>query len=394
MASRRPHGTGSIVERPAGSGNWFFRYSISPDPFTGKPRRRAVTIQAKNKTIAQNLARQIVADAQATAVDSDSCLDDLLSEWMKFQVGRGRSPTTLHGYRSLIAHHIAPSIGTIRISELTAHHLDTLYGNCTRAGRSPRTIRNIHNVIGAALNQGVRWGWLDRNPASKATLPSTPPRKIVVPTPDDARRLIAFCQAQDEVLGAFVFLSAVTGCRRGEVAALRWNSIENGLLIIRESAYSVKGDEGVKSTKSGRERVVHLDPAVKNWLDYWFERSKKQALDWGVQLTLDGFILSSRPDGSRFVSLDAMSRGVRRAADHLGMNDLHLHSLRHFAATELLAAGITANDAAEMLGHADPSLTLRVYAHAKADRQEAAAGVLARLIDGPQITAEELASSN
>ena len=59
------------------------------------------------------------------------------------------------------------------------------------------------------------------------------------------------------------------------------------------------------------------------------------------------------------------------------MDDVHLHSLRHFAATELLAAGVTAKDAAEMLGHADASLTLRIYAHASSDRQKAAASILA-----------------
>jgi integrase len=374
MASRRPHGTGSLTERPVGSGNWYFRYSVGPDPFTGRPRRRAVTIQAKNKSAAQAQARKIVAEAETVATGSSATVDQLLTEWMRFQSGRSRSPTTLNGYHSLIDHHISPSIGSIKISDLTAHHLDSLYGKCTKAGKSPRTIRNIHNVIGAALNQGVRWGWLEKNPALRATLP----------TPDNARQLIAACQEQSEVLGAFAFLSAVTGCRRGEIAALRWNCYQNGLLVIRESAYSVKGDAGIKSTKSGRERVVHLDPAVQAWLEYWRAQCEKQALEWGVHLTPDGFILSSRPDGSRFLNLDAVSRGVRRAADRLGLKPIHLHSLRHFAATELLAAGISANDAAEMLGHADPSLTLRVYAHAKTDRQKAAAGVLAGILQGPE----------
>jgi integrase len=76
-----------------------------------------------------------------------------------------------------------------------------------------------------------------------------------------------------------------------------------------------------------------------------------------------------------------MSRGVRKVADQLGCPSIHLHSLRHFAATELLAAGISANDAAEMLGHADPALTMRVYANATTDRQVAAAAVLARIVN-------------
>jgi len=85
----------------------------------------------------------------------------------------------------------------------------------------------------------------------------------------------------------------------------------------------------------------------------------ERATEWGVHLTPESFVLSSQPDGSRFVNLDAVSRKVRKVADQLGMKSVHLHSLRHFAATELLAGGVSPHDAAEMLGHADPSLTLR-----------------------------------
>jgi hypothetical protein len=85
-------------------------------------------------------------------------VDQLLAEWMKFQSGRDRSPTTLRGYRSLIEHQISPAIGAIKIGELTPHHLDTLYAQCLKSGKSPRTIKNIHNVIGAAFNQAVKWG--------------------------------------------------------------------------------------------------------------------------------------------------------------------------------------------------------------------------------------------
>jgi len=47
----------------------------------------------------------------------------------------------------------------------------------------------------------------------------------------------------------------------------------------------------------------------------------------GVHLTPESFVLSSQPDGSRFVNLDAVSRKVRKVADQLGMKSVHLHSL-------------------------------------------------------------------
>jgi integrase len=59
---------------------------------------------------------------------------------------------------------------------------------------------------------------------------------------------------------------------------------------------------------------------------------------------------------------------------------VHLHSIRHFAATEMLAAGVDPRNAAEILGHASPALTLGLYGHATADRQRAASEVLARTL--------------
>ena len=383
MAARRNYGTGSLVERPAGSGKWMFRYIEGEDPVTGKILRRSITIEAKSKTAAQSIVRKMLAELDTKSVETTKTINYLLDEWMRFQLNRGRSPTTLNGYQSLIDRHISPAIGLLKINDLSAHHLDTLYGKCTQQGRSPLTVRNIHRVISAAMNQAVKWGWLGSNPAFRATLPRVAPLKIDAPSPEQTRQLIAACQERNEVLGAFAFLAAVTGCRRGEIAALRWSSLKNGLFIIGESAYSVKGGTGTKATKSGRERTVHLDPTVLNWLDRWRSRCEQNAKEWGVELTPSAFILSTLPDGSRFVSLDTMSRDVRKVAHQLGMTTIHLHSLRHFAATELLAAGISPRDAAEMLGHADPSLTLRVYAHATTERQRDAAGVLAGVVQAP-----------
>jgi integrase len=58
------------------------------------------------------------------------------------------------------------------------------------------------------------------------------------------------------------------------------------------------------------------------------------------------------------------------------MPHVHLHSLRHFAATEMLSAGIDPRNAAEVLGHANPSLTLSLYGHPTNERQRQAAVVL------------------
>jgi integrase len=59
-----------------------------------------------------------------------------------------------------------------------------------------------------------------------------------------------------------------------------------------------------------------------------------------------------------------------------------LHDLRHIHATTLLLAGVPVHVVAARLGHADPSITLRVYAHVTSDQLTEAAEIFARAIAG------------
>jgi integrase len=174
----------------------------------------------------------------------------------------------------------------------------------------------------------------------------------------------------------FVFLAAVTGCRRGEVAGLRWTDFDGRSLTVSRSVYQTGAERGIKGTKTDNVRVVQLDEWVARSLDDWRFRCQRTAVEMGLDYCEDGYIVSPYPDGSTFVSLTSMGAGFRRVADSLDLKHIHLHSLRHFAATELMAQGISARDAADMLGHADAALTLKVYTHATAERQRAAAAVL------------------
>jgi integrase len=69
-------------------------------------------------------------------------------------------------------------------------------------------------------------------------------------------------------------------------------------------------------------------------------------------------------------------------AERVGVN-IRFHDLRHFSATQLIGAGTDVRTVASRLGHADPSTTLRVYSHAIADRDKAAAQVLGELLFRP-----------
>jgi integrase len=101
-------------------------------------------------------------------------------------------------------------------------------------------------------------------------------------------------------------------------------------------------------------------------------------------------VFSDSPDGAAPWRPNRVTLAFRRLSDGLGINGVRLHDLRHFAATQLLAAGVPVKTVATRLGHANASTTLNVYAHHLESSDVEAAQVLGGLIDdpsnGPQFT--------
>lgn len=100
----------------------------------------------------------------------------------------------------------------------------------------------------------------------------------------------------------------------------------------------------------------------------------------GIELPPNAYLFSTAPDGSTPPRPDSVSQRYTRMCERLGL-DAHLHQLRHYSATELIAAGVDIRTVAGRLGHGGGgSTTLRVYGAwvAEAD-QRAATSLTARL---------------
>jgi len=306
----------------------------------------------------------------------------LFEEFLAFSQVRGRSPTTLHGYAAAINGFWLPEIGDLEIGQLEPHTLDKLYAELLTREKpaAPSTVRRYHAILSAALSQAVKWQWIPSNPARLATLPHAGHPASDAPSPEQVRALIAACTSTSELLGMFVLVAAVTGCRRGELAALRWGDYADRSLLIRGSAFRLGRRQGVKQTKTGRHRRVAVDDELDEILRTWRARCQRIANDAGSPLDLDCLIFSSDPDGRAPININSVSSSFRRIATRLGLPEVRLHSLRHFAATQLISSGVDPRTAASRLGHANPSMTLRVYAHSTSESEQLAAEVGAKVV--------------
>ena len=74
-----------------------------------------------------------------------------------------------------------------------------------------------------------------------------------------------------------------------------------------------------------------------------------------------------------------------RARKEAGIDDVRLHDLRHTVASQAVAQGVALSTVARMLGHSDPTMTLR-YAHVSDREVEAAAERIGVVIERAMAT--------
>ncbi len=247
----------------------------------------------------------------------------------------------------------------------------------------PATILRIHSIISSALDLAVRYEWADRNVAKNASPPHPRKREPDPPTPELAARLLNLVWAEDEEFGLYLWTAITTGARRGEVSALRENRFDFARQQVRVAAnYIVKqGNRIEKAPKDGDGRVLSLDLLTCELLRERFQRRRADAQALGVQVPEDAFAFSPDPAGREPWNPDTMTHRYRRYARRVGITS-SLKELRHYSATQLLAAGTDLNTVAGRLGHAEGSTTLRFYAQFTRPADQRAAAVIPAQLDG------------
>jgi integrase len=400
---------GEIEQLPSGS--FRVRAYAGIDPISKKRHYRVEVVPA-----GPNAAKQAERVRTRLLAEIDDQRTPRTSATVRQLLGRYLEvvkieETTRDGYERLIRLHIEPFLGGVAISKVDGEALDSFYAElrtcrahcrgrryvehrtevehecdercgphrCTPLGAA--RVRQIHNVLNGAFTRAVRWRWLGTNPVRQAEAPPQPTPDPKPPAPAQAARIAAEAW-KDPDWGMLVWLAMTTGARRGELCALRWNRIDfaAGVLNIRSSIAQSAGRTWEKDTKTHQRRRIVLDPQTLALLRAFLQHSAQQAGLAGVELDEGGFVFSGSPDGSTWLKPDTVSQRYTRMCARLGW-DMNIHQLRHYSATELIAAGVDLRTVAGRLGHGGGgTTTLRFYsAWVAAADQRAATSLAARL---------------
>ena len=194
------------------------------------------------------------------------------------------------------------------------------------------------------------------------------------PSAEEITRIVDAAQQLDPVKAALLVVAAMTGARRGELCALKWSDVDwerRTLTIVR--SLTITPDVTIEgTTKTKKSRTISLGAMGVEHLRTHRERCSDLARSGGIELLNDAYIFSTSLDGLVPVKPNSLTQFHVRLMAKLGMN-YRFHELRHFMATSMAASGVGIRTIAGRLGHADPALTLRTYAHwlETADREAA-----------------------
>jgi integrase len=342
------------------------------DPTKTVPVQVRETFKGSERDADKALAKLVAkVDRTKLTTSTTETVGDLLTRWIDQCEAWGYSPETTRKYRSMAENVLRPKLGNVKLSKLTAEHLDRLYNELSTIGMKPTTIRKHHNLMSGALSQAVKWRLVSYNEAKLATPPRDSRAEVIdVPSPAEVLAMVAAADSLDDPTQAtVVYLLAHTGARRGEVCALRWTDVDfdNDALTIARSLDVQPGQHWTeKDTKNHQVRVVYLGVGCVARL--------RQHQDLVGDVPPDGFVFS-RTDGADPINPTTVSKFVTKVAKKANVK-AHTHSLRHAAATQAIAAGYDVVTVAGRLGHADPSVTLRVYSHQVAERSKELAAAL------------------
>lgn len=336
-------GEGSVYRR-ASDGRWVATVSTGP-----RGNRKVVSVYRPTR----GEANEALADLRRASgrIDRKTTVSAYLERWLRDADIR---PNTRHGYAAVIATHLDPTIGHLRLAALSPSDVRDMLA-VLRPTMKPKTLRNVLVVLRRALREAVRAELVTRNVASPEYVdaPKVPATEPDALTPDEIGRILAVLPG--DPIEAHVIVALGTGLRQGEQLGLRWQDI-GPTIRVTEALARIDGQYRHVAPKSDRSRrEIPVAPTVRAALDRHREAliaARFVPIATGaVFVSTEGTAMSGSVLTHRWYRLLARA-GVRRRPWKI---------LRATYGSRLRAQGMDELAIAPLMGHARTHTTRKHY---------------------------------
>lgn len=347
----------SVVRRrrKSGSFSWYARYRDGAGKDKWEKCASAKAAKARKAEVEVELARSGGHWTPAAKIT----VAEYSTRWLE-EHGQTLRPRTLARYRRIFEHDLLPEFGSLPLAAVTRAQIKSYMAKRAATGAKANTTRNLIAPLRAMLSSALEDGLVRENVALRLPRVGEPQKKVEAPTREQVDAVIA--AASDAGRGPII-LAATSGLRRGEIFALRWKDIDFETRLIRVRASNPDGTITQTKTAAG-ERLVPMFGSLRKLLLEHRAASRYKA---------DSDFVFTTPFGRPVIPNSFLKYEFYPALKRANVKPFRLHDLRHYCVSQLIAQGADILQIARVAGHADPSITLRVYSHLMADGLAAAA---------------------
>lgn len=367
---RRRRNSGSLTTLPDGS-------ILARAPASLDPRRRSREFPPGRRDLAEAWLDSILHPG-AAGTTAPVTLGEWIDVWFETYVEPVRPSTTARRYSHSLR--LLASLYGTPLPDLRPSQLQALIGQLTL---TPATIQGAVGVWRRCLEDAVDDGHITRNPARRLILPRAAPTEQRHVSPAEAAAL------WPEIIGhrmeGGLALSLGCGLRIGEILALAWEDVNLAQRTARIRRQWADGRMR-ETPKGGRARTVRLPPPVVAALI-----RHRNAQPSGAELVMQSPHPPSRKSKRKASEPRPWSPTIVRGDLAALVARLKLppgvtpHAARRGLTSALLDGRISPAVVADILGHSNPSTTLRYYAKSNEEARQLADELVDRYLgDGPE----------
>lgn len=245
------------------------------------------------------------------------------------------------------------------------------------------TVIKHYIVLHALFQNAVENEVIQHSPMQNMKRPKArkdePAKQTIVYTKNDVQKIIKCLGRESSKWRALIMFMIDSGCRRGEVVALKWEEIdfETGRVnICRNGQYTAGKGTYINTPKNGKSRVIYLNTAALEAMKEWRSEQRMMHFMKGIQET--GFCFTK--ENGEMMNPQEPTAYLKRFGTKYDLPGIHPHALRHTMATLSIVNGADIVSVSKKLGHSNTSVTLDIYSHANEEAQQRANAILANAI--------------
>jgi integrase len=279
---------------------------------------------------------------QENQIRESTSLKKWIQEWLRLYKS-DLKPASMNDYRfNLVKKANEHEIGKKAVGNIFSIDIDKFLLTI----KSPVSKHRTYILLKACFNKLKQNRLIRENPFDFVKIIRKPkPETKNIPNKNTLDRFFRHLQKVDRYIYVMAKFISLTGLRKGEALALRWEDIREDRIHISRAFNSITGE--ITSPKSySSKRNIPLFPEAKRIID---EEEKKESIIFCK------------------VSVWQSGRKFSDIASNYGLKNLTLHVLRHYFATQCLNAGISDKVTASWLGHANSTISKEVYQHVQTE---------------------------